>query len=222
MAILFSGVTPYVAPSTAVTRGVYHTCAAATGLLLVRVALRGASLAPTGITVTYGGTALSLVSGTAATHSSSRAYSGIFALPNPTIGSSLELKASWAQAANCVLTATNVSGCDTLPIAGASATGSNTTPSCTTSGGPTGALVVDSLVVNSGRTLTPTGGSSAVYAQLTTSSGANDLAHRAASKSSSTSNTLTWSLDSAVNWAMSVCLLNPSNAAAKGKFFVFF
>jgi hypothetical protein len=222
MAILFNGVTSYVAPSTAVTRSVYHTCATATGLLLVRVALRGASLAPTGITVTYGGTALSLVSGTAATHSSSRAYSGIFALPNPTIGASLELKASWAQAANCVLTATNVSGCDSMPINGASATGSNTTPSCTAGGGTAGALVVDSLVVNSGRTLTPTGGSNAAYAQLTTSSGANDLAHRAASRSSNPSITLTWSLDSAANWAISLCVLNPSSAAANGKFFLFF
>lgn len=222
MSITFGSVTSSISTATATTRSVYHTCATGTGLLLVRLALRGASATPASVTVTYGAASVPLVTGSAATNTTSRAYSGIFALPNPSTASNLELKATWTQSANCVIAACDVFGCDSAPTAGANASGNSASPGTSTSDATPGALAVDSLTVNGGRTLSPGSGSQAAYAQMNTSTGANDIAHRAAIKTSAAPLTMAWSLDTSSNWAASVCVLLPTQAGSNGNFLQFF
>jgi hypothetical protein len=222
MAVTFGSVTNLVATSTAVTRTVNHTAAAGTTLLMVRISLRGASSSPTGVTVTYGGVSVPLVSGATATHSTSRAYTGIFALTAPTTGSSLAVVASWTNSANCIITVQDVSGSNTTPVGGAGATGSSTAAAVSVSDSTSGAIAVDNVVANSGRTLTPNG-STAFYAQLTTSSGANDLVTRAGYRTSASPVSMAWTLDSSVNWATAACVVRPSVVpVASSNFFALF
>lgn len=222
MAISFASPSTYASTATAATRSLFHTCAANTGLLLVRVCLRGASSLPTSVSLTYGGSNMPLVSGASISNSSGRIYNGLYALPNPPIGSNLELKASWTNASNCVLTATNVFGCNTSPIAGAAASGNSLAPSVSTGDSTPNALAVDSLVASSGRTLTPGSGLTALYAQINSISGSNDLTHRAGSKTAAASSTMPWSLDLATNWALTACILLPSQPKASANFLSFF
>lgn len=211
-----------VGGAAATSRSYNHTCPSGTTLLLVRVALRGSTNTPGSVTASYGGTALTSVAGTSISNSGNRAHTVMLALPMPPVGQAQALAVSWSQSSTCILTGSNVAGSSSLPVGGAGVYGSSAAPGVFTGSSVSGALVIDSLVANSNRVLTPGSGLTAQYAQLATSTGNNDVAHRAATRPAAASVGMTWAMDSSANWVISACVLLPSSPPNSGSFFAFF
>lgn len=220
MAISILAHSSLVGASASTSRTFNLACPAGTQLLLLRVGLRGASAVPANLAASYAGNALSLVGGSLASNPSSRGLVAIFAMANPPVTSSLQVAVSWSNSANSIISSSSISGAGGLPVGGAAAYGNSISASVSVGNPPTGGLIVDAAISNSGRVLTPAGGSAAQFNQLATNTGSNDLVLRGSTKPAPSA-TMAYTLDQSANWVLALCSIPPAPTSTR-TFFAFF
>lgn len=222
MAVSVLHTTNVVAGSTGTSKSYNHTCNSSTTLLIVRVSLRGTSTTPSSVSVTYGGTSMTAIPAGNISNTSNRIHLATFRLPYPTTGSALSVAASWTGTANCVIVATDVSG--GVTVGGGAGLYGNSTSASLTMNGPVGSLLFDTVITNATRTLTPSGGNTAQYAELDTSTGSSDLSTRGstASGAGDTAVYMTSTLDSAENWAITSFYVPAATTGNAGNFMLMF
>ena len=220
MAINILAHSSLVGTSASTSRSFNLTCPAGTNLLVLRLCLRGTSAVPANLSASYAGNALAMVAGSMASNASSRGVAAIFALLNPPVTMTLQLVASWANSANSILSASSIGGAGGLPTLGAAAFGNSISPSVGAGNPVVGGLILDAAISNSGRVLTPAGGSVAQFNQLATNTGSSDLVLRGSTKPAPSA-TMAYTLDQAANWVLSVCTVPPATFSG-GRFFAFF
>lgn len=180
-------------------------------LLFVAVNQRGGTANdPTGIT--YGGTALTMVSSSSVKAGGNPSWGSFWTLIAPTVGTANLVVTTPSGGAKLVVVATTYTGVDqTTPVGTpATTTGSGASQSATVSSA-TGEVVIGALIHADGSTIAVTdGGSQTRRALVDTGSGGGDCDIEVSEKAGASSTVVSWTTSPAIAWGTTGVALKPA------------
>lgn len=210
--------------ATTTTGNLSLAVASGLSLLVVQVAVRRSATAATSIvSVVWNGNALTLVSGSSKTNTTSRTTVETWYLASPTAATG-NLVVTWTSGHLCSygIDAIAVTGTSNTPANGTGSNGSAASASVNVTSA-SGLVVIDMLATNNGRTLTPDASQTALYATFDPV-GTSGLSVRSSKETAAgASTTMSWTIATSTNYAQSACTLEPAAAVVSGgNFFAVF
>lgn len=181
-----------------------HLCGQNTGLLILRVSLRGTGSTPSNVSVAVAGGPATLIPNSNAVNTSNRSYNAFFALASPAAGT-LNITINWTNNANIISSALDVNGADALNLTAWTTTGNSGSASLAVTC-PVNGAVLDCVCANNDRSFTPSN-ITAHYATIQTVTGNSDVSHRAGVTQVPGARTIGWSIVSSSNYAYSAIAL---------------